>query len=101
MDLSTWGQLTFEAPDEERFPALRLARAALAAGEAAPPVLNAANEVAVAAFVERRIGFCDIPSIVESTIDRLVGERVPSLDDVFAIDDRARHLAGEAVRAVA
>ena len=101
LDLSTWGQLTFEAPDEERFPALRLARAALAAGEAAPPVLNAANEVAVAAFVERRIGFCDIPSIVESTIDRLVGERVPSLDDVFAIDERARRLAGEAVRAVA
>jgi 1-deoxy-D-xylulose-5-phosphate reductoisomerase len=101
LDLGTWGQLTFEAPDEERFPALRLARAALAAGEAAPPVLNAANEVAVAAFVERRIGFCDIPSIVEHTIDRLIGERVPSLEDVFAIDDRARRLAGDAVRAVA
>jgi 1-deoxy-D-xylulose-5-phosphate reductoisomerase len=100
LDLSTWGQLTFEAPDEDRFPALRLARAALAAGEAAPPVLNAANEVAVAAFVERRIGFCDIPSVVETTIDRLAGERVPSLEDVFAIDGVARRFATEAVSAV-
>jgi 1-deoxy-D-xylulose-5-phosphate reductoisomerase len=95
LDLGALGQLTFEAPDETRFPALRLAREALGAGEAAPAVLNAANEVAVAAFVARKIGFCDIPDVVERAVDRLAGEKVPSLEDVFAIDDRARALASE------
>ena len=64
-------RLTFEPPDPARFPALRLARAALAAGGGAPTVLNAANEVAVAAFLERRIGFLDIAATVEGTLEAL------------------------------
>lgn len=69
LDLARCGTLTFEAPDGERFPALNLARAALRAGGGAPIVLNAANEVAVAAFLERRIAFLDIPRLVEATLE--------------------------------
>ena len=66
LDLAAAAKLEFLAPDEQRFPALRLAREALQAGHGAPAVLNAANEVAVAAFLERKIGFLDIAGIVES-----------------------------------
>jgi 1-deoxy-D-xylulose-5-phosphate reductoisomerase len=69
LDLAKVGTLTFEAPDPARFPALRVARAALAAGGGAPTVLNAANEVAVAAFLARRIGFLDIAATVEATVE--------------------------------
>jgi len=96
LDLAALGNLTFEAPDEDRFPALRLARAALKAGEAAPLVLNAANEVAVQAYVDRRIGFCNIPDVVERALDRLAGESVPDLDAVFAADAEARRVAEQA-----
>ena len=78
LDLAAIGELDFEAPDEERFPALRLAREALEAGGAAPAVLNAANEVAVAAFLAGRIGFPDIAALVErgARRDRRAGARV-------------------------
>lgn len=69
LDLARIGSLTFEAPDAGRFPALRLAREALAAGGAAATVLNAANEVAVGAFLARAIGFSDIPRLVEETLE--------------------------------
>ena len=93
LDLAAYATLSFEAPDEERFPSLRLARAALRDGDAAPAVLNAANEVAVQAFVNRRIGFCDIAHVVEETLDHLSGEKVPDLESVFDIDARARAVA--------
>ncbi|MEQ1578464.1 MAG: 1-deoxy-D-xylulose-5-phosphate reductoisomerase, partial [Hyphomicrobium sp.] len=69
LDLVAAGTLTFEAPDETRFPALRIAREALTRGETAPAVLNAANEVAVAAFLAKRIGFLDIAAISEATLE--------------------------------
>ena len=69
LDLARLGPLTFEAPDEVRFPALRVAKAALRRGDTAPAVLNAANEVAVKAFLDRRLKFLDIASLVEATID--------------------------------
>ena len=94
LDLAEIGQLSFEAPNPERFPALRLAREALQAGGAAPTVLNAANEVAVSAFLERRIGFLDIARIVERTLERTPGLALGSLDDVRLVDREARDTAG-------
>lgn len=93
LDLAAMGQLTFEAPDETRFPALRLAGHCLRAGSEAATVLNAANEIAVAAFLKRRIGFLDIADCVEKTLDRINIENATSLEDVFALDAAARRLA--------
>lgn len=97
LDLVQIGSLTFEAPDYERFPALRLAMAALTEGGAAPTVLNAANEVAVEAFLARRIGFMDIARTVARTLEaaaaRTGTSSVDSLDCVLAIDAEARQLA--------
>jgi len=87
--------LEFSAPDELRFPALRLAREALVAGHGAPTVLNAANEIAVAAFLDRRIGFLDIAAIVESVMQRLGGPSVDDLGAVLALDAAAREAAGQ------
>jgi 1-deoxy-D-xylulose-5-phosphate reductoisomerase len=93
LDLAKLAQLTFEAPDPQRFPALRVARAALVAGGGAPTVLNAANEVAVAAFLDRQIGFLDIAATVERTLDEMGAPDIARLDDVIAIDDEARRVA--------
>jgi 1-deoxy-D-xylulose-5-phosphate reductoisomerase len=90
LDLAALGRLVFEAPDPERFPALRLARAALEAGGGAPTVLNAANEVAVAAFLDGRIGFLDIAAVVEETLAALPDRRIANLDDVYETDREAR-----------
>jgi 1-deoxy-D-xylulose-5-phosphate reductoisomerase len=81
------GQLTFEAPDEVRFPALAIARQAMADGAGAPAAMNAANEVAVAAFLDRRIGFLDIAALVLETLERLNGaDDLASVDDADALD---------------
>jgi 1-deoxy-D-xylulose-5-phosphate reductoisomerase len=97
LDLVRLGSLTFEAPDLERFPAIRLAREALAQGGSAPSVFNAANEIAVAAFLERRIGFLDIATTVATCLDRAGAESLTAeartLDEVVSIDRRARELA--------
>lgn len=90
LDLATIGKLTFEAPDEKRFPALRLAREALQNGAAAPIILNAANEMAVEAFLQRRIGFLDIAYTVEKMLDATPAQPVNTLEDVVAIDTEAR-----------
>ena len=98
LDLVALGRMDFEAPDEERFPSLRLARAALREGGARPAILNAANEVAVAAFLAGRIGFLEIAAIVEDTLDRYQPPAPDALDAVLAIDAEARMLAGERVK---
>ena len=90
LDLAAIGQLTFETPDPVRFPALRLAREALQAGGSAPTILNAANEVAVLAFLERRIGFLDIVRFVEETLLSLPASPLVSLEDVWSVDKEAR-----------
>jgi 1-deoxy-D-xylulose-5-phosphate reductoisomerase len=87
------GPLVFEEPDTERFPSLRMAYRALEAGGAAPAVLNAANEAAVEAFLARRIGFLDIPTLVERVVEQHGGDVASSLEDVLAADRRARHAA--------
>ena len=80
------GQLTFFEPDTEKFPCLRLARLALEQGGAAPVVLNAANEVAVAAFLERRIGFTDIADLIERALDKTPPGQLTSIDHCVVID---------------
>lgn len=99
LDLAEIGSLSFEIPDPDAFPALRLAREALQAGGTAPIILNAANEVAVEAFLAERTGFLDIAGIVEDTLDRLAGGSVQSLDDVYQIDKESRRLAAQQVAA--
>src|SRR3546814_18674849 len=89
LDLAKIGRLEFEAPDESRFPALALAKAALAADGARPAVLNAANEVAVAAFLARRIGFLDIAGIVSDTLERYDPATPQDDNDVLHIDIEA------------
>ncbi len=93
LDLAAIGQLTFEAPDLDRFPALRLAREALVAGGGAPAILSAANEVAVEAFLARRIGFLAIADIAAAVLDRLGAPEAASLEAVLAHDAAARDLA--------
>ena len=93
LDLAQLGTLSFEAPDPQRFPALTLARDALAAGGGAPTTLNAANEVAVEAFLAGRIGFLDIAGLVSATLEGLPGRRIGSLAEVEAVDREARQLA--------
>lgn len=93
LDLATIGRLDFEAPDEERFPALRLARQSGEAGGALPAVLNAANEIAVAAFLERRIGFLDIAAIVERVLSGYSGKNPATIADVIEVDREARQTA--------
>ena len=93
LDLAAVGRLTFEPPDEQRFPALRVAREALIRGGGSPTVLNAANETAVHAFLEGRIGFLEIVEIVERTLERLPGGKLESLDDVYNFDTTAREVA--------
>ncbi|MCO7505405.1 MULTISPECIES: 1-deoxy-D-xylulose-5-phosphate reductoisomerase [unclassified Pseudomonas] len=94
LDLFAVARLDFQAPDEQRFPCLRLAREAADAGNSAPAMLNAANEVAVEAFLQRRIRFPQIPSIIEHVLNQEAVVAVPTLEAVFAADQRARSLAG-------
>lgn len=97
LDLAVLGHLTFEEPDESRFPALRIAKDTLKAGGAAPTVLNAANEVAVEAFLNRSLSFPGIAALVERTLNKavsdLAGVLPDSLDAVMHIDKRARDIA--------
>ncbi|QIQ86517.1 1-deoxy-D-xylulose-5-phosphate reductoisomerase [Erythrobacter sp.] len=95
LDLAAIGELTFFAPDEVRFPATRLAREAIHEGGGAPAVLNAANEVAVAAFLAGQIGFSRITAVVEDTMSRHRAAAPGNLDDVLALDTEARAHAGE------
>jgi 1-deoxy-D-xylulose-5-phosphate reductoisomerase len=93
LDFETLGALTFERPDPVRFPALRLARAALEAGGAAPAILNAANEVAVRGFLDLQIPFLGITEVVEDCLDRLPARAITSIEDVRAIDTETRSVA--------
>ena len=93
LDLTEVGRLDFYKPDPEKFPALRITREALRLGGTAPTILNAANEVAVRAFLEGRIGFLDIATIVEESLEQLDRTPLTCLDMVHAIDGEARATA--------
>ena len=102
LDLANIGQLTFEQPDIVRFPALRLARAAISEGGAKPAIMNAANEVAVAAFLNGQIGFLDIVALVEDTLCGYAPNNLPTcIDDLFSIDAAARVYAQTFMQRVA
>ncbi len=93
LSLAACGTLSFEAPDEQRFPALRVARDALRSGGGAPTILNAANEVAVEAFLTERLGFLDIVAVVETTLERVTAGAPASVAEVVALDAEARYVA--------
>jgi 1-deoxy-D-xylulose-5-phosphate reductoisomerase len=99
LDLPALGRLTFEHVDEEAFPALRLAREAAVAGGTAPCVLNAANEIAVHAFLGGRLPFLGIPAVIEETLARLPAQPVRAFESLYDADHEARALAGELVQA--
>src|SRR5690606_12652365 len=97
LDLGAQGRLEFEPPDMDTFPCLRLARAALRAGGTAPAVLNAANEVAVSAFLQGRIGFLSIAALVEDALAAITAEPARSMAALADADDRARRHASHAI----
>jgi 1-deoxy-D-xylulose-5-phosphate reductoisomerase len=97
-DFPSIGAITFEKPDMKRFPCLALAYEALAAGGTMPAVLNAANEIAVSFFLDGRMGFTDIPRIVEKTMSLHDSVKTPELDDIFCSDSWARRIAAEQLK---
>ena len=97
LSLAEIGTLTFERPDIEKFPALRLAREALQTGGSATTILNAANEEAVNSFLDRRIGFLDIARVVEGVMDRADIGPLETLDDVDSADTDGRDLARDII----
>ena len=106
LDLAAIGRLNFEAPDDVRFPALRLAREALAAGGVAPIVFNAANEVAALAFLDRRLAFLNIAAVVADTLNRVANAGVTSgsddaCDAALAVDAQARRIANDIIASLA
>jgi len=101
LDFVKVGSLDFEAPDPDRFPALRMARLALQTGGTAPTILNAANEVAVDAFLTRRLGFLEMTNVVEEVLNALPTGALDALEDVYEADRRAREQADSLVKAFA
>ena len=97
LDLTRMGDLTFEAPDLVRFPALRLAREAMRLGGTAPAVLNAANEAAVQAFLAEEIGFLDIAAIVAICLERIPAVPLDSLSTLWEVDRASRAAALDAI----
>jgi 1-deoxy-D-xylulose-5-phosphate reductoisomerase len=93
LDLAAFGALTFEPADADAFPCLRLGREAARAGGTAPCVLNAANEVAVHAFLNGRLGFLGIPAVIEETLEQLPPAPVRSFDSLYEADREARAVA--------
>jgi 1-deoxy-D-xylulose-5-phosphate reductoisomerase len=101
LDLTAMKDLTFERPDERRFPCLRLAYAALERGGTAPAILNAANEVAVEAFLARRLAFTGIARVIAETLAAVASGEAASLDAVMAVDSESRRAAGTRVAGLA
>jgi 1-deoxy-D-xylulose-5-phosphate reductoisomerase len=99
LDLAEVGALTFEPVDHDAFPCLGLARAAAQAGGTAPCVLNAANEIAVHAFLQGRIGFLGIAEIIERTLDAMAPARVRAFESLYEADRQAREVAARLVDA--
>ena len=99
LNLSAIHKLEFQEPDPERFPALRIARHALEQGGAAPTVLNAANEVAVGSFLNGRIGFTEIASLVEQSLERAIAGAPASIEEVIHVDSETRETVAELIEA--
>lgn len=100
LDLFEYSQLNFQAPDIQKFPALDLARQAMRAGGLAPTILNAANEVAVAAFLNQQIGFTNIPQVVEHTLQKLENSVADNIASILNKDKVARHIAQQYISSI-
>ncbi|EXE63746.1 1-deoxy-D-xylulose-5-phosphate reductoisomerase [Acinetobacter pittii] len=100
LDLFEYSQLNFQAPDIQKFPALDLARQAMRAGGLAPTILNAANEVAVAAFLKEQIGFTNIPQVVEHTLQKLENSVADNIESILNKDEVARHVAQQYISSI-
>lgn len=100
LDLFEYSQLNFQAPDIQKFPALDLARQAMRAGGLAPTILNAANEVAVAAFLNQQIGFTNIPQVVEHTLQKLENSVANNIESILNKDEVARHVAQQYISSI-
>lgn len=100
LDLFEYSQLNFQAPDIQKFPALDLARQAMRAGGLAPTILNAANEVAVAAFLNQQIGFTNIPQVVEHTLQKLENSVADNIESILNKDKVARHVAQQYILSI-
>jgi 1-deoxy-D-xylulose-5-phosphate reductoisomerase len=101
LDLFSVGTLAFERPDFDRFPALKLAYTALQLGGSAPAILNAANEIAVAAFLQKRLSFLDVTSVIADTLESMPSAPITSLEDVMNADSAARARAASLVKRAA
>lgn len=100
LDLFEYSQLNFQAPDIQKFPALDLARQAMRTGGLAPTILNAANEVAVAAFLNQQIGFTNIPQVVEHTLHKLENSVADNIESILNKDEVARHVAQQYISSI-
>ncbi|MDS7957829.1 MULTISPECIES: 1-deoxy-D-xylulose-5-phosphate reductoisomerase [unclassified Acinetobacter] len=100
LDLFEYSQLNFQAPDIQKFPALDLARQAMRVGGLAPTILNAANEIAVAAFLKEQIGFTNIPQVVEHTLQKLENSVADSIESILNKDKVARHVAQQYISSI-
>ncbi|WP_410564925.1 1-deoxy-D-xylulose-5-phosphate reductoisomerase [Acinetobacter sp. H1(2024)] len=100
LDLFEYSQLNFQAPDTQKFPALNLARQAMRAGGLAPTILNAANEIAVEAFLKERIGFTHIPQVVEHTLQDLENAAAESIECILDKDEMARSVAQQYISSI-
>lgn len=100
LDLFEYSQLNFQAPDTQKFPALNLARQAMRAGGLAPTILNAANEIAVEAFLKERIGFTHIPQVVEHTLQDLENAAAESIESILDKDKMARSVAQQYISSI-
>lgn len=100
LDLFEYSQLNFQAPDIQKFPALGLARQAMRAGGLAPTILNAANEVAVAAFLKEQIRFTNIPQVVEHTLQKLENSVADNIESILNKDEVARHVAQQYISSI-
>ncbi|MCG9514420.1 1-deoxy-D-xylulose-5-phosphate reductoisomerase [Acinetobacter pittii] len=100
LDLFEYSQLNFQAPDIQKFPALDLARQAMRAGGLAPTILNAANEIAVAAFLKEQIGFTNIPQVVEHTLQKLENSVADNIESILNKDEVARYVAQQYISSI-
>jgi 1-deoxy-D-xylulose-5-phosphate reductoisomerase len=100
LDMSALGRLDFESPDYDKFPCLRLAGESFSAGGTAPAILNAANEVAVQAFLEGVLGFNDIPRLVEYALEKVASSEATNLQDVLDSDAETRQIVNARLEVV-
>jgi len=100
LNLAEIARLDFQQPDYDNVPCLKLARQVAAVGGSAPAVMNAANEIAVDAFIKKKIGYVDIYTVVDKVVQRVENQKITDLQDVISIDKASRHYSLEAIQSL-